>query len=109
MANYVNVFQLPTYSTNEIAGPFTITIEELTTSSGNTIVSAKRFDTSNPSDTGTSIAANVSILDTNRTKITDIWAGAESRLAGDYRIQVVAQDSTGTAQKQEYNGLITIV
>lgn len=107
MSTYVNLFQLPTYSASEIAGPFTVTVEELETTTGNTIVTAKRFDTTNQSDPGTDISTKVTI-GTNVVSIENIWASGDTPTAGSYRVQVVSQTADGT-QKQEINGLITIV
>lgn len=86
MANYVNLISLPTISANEIV-PMTVTVEELTTASGNTIVSAKRFDTTNSNDTGTDISAKVSIT-TNVVALANIWVNTDTPTAGSYRIQI---------------------
>ena len=106
MSTYINTISLPTISANEIV-PMTVTVEELTTATGNTIVTAKRFDTTNINDTGTDISSEVSIT-TNVVALANIWTNLDTPAAGSYRIQVISE-SADLTQKVEFNGLITVV
>ena len=100
---YVNELTLAPISTNEIV-PITITFEELDDVTTNAIVSVTRY---NSAGTGTAITTNASISG-NVVSLTDIWVLADTRTAGEYRIRVIARNSTTTI-KCEANLIIEVL
>ena len=106
MASYVNEARISRLSTVEIE-PFTIQFDDLDDSAVNVLVSAKRFNTATASDAGTDISTKVSISG-NEVSVVNIWLGADTPAAGNYRIQVVVRDPA-TLEKYEVNAYIEVV
>ena len=100
-----NKIVISALSVNE-ARPCTIVFENLP-SSGNVLVSAKRYDILNANDTGTDVSANVTI-NGNAVTLSTPWLDAEDPLEGEYGVQIIAASGDSTI-KQEKNYMYVIV
>lgn len=103
---FVNEIRVGRLSTVEIE-PITVQFDDLDDAAANVLVSARRFNTANSADAGTSITAKVTISG-NEVSIADIWLDSETEAAGDYRIQIVVCDP-GSTEKYEANVYVEVV
>ena len=106
--SYINQIKAPNIGVEEIV-PITITFEEIPVQSGNTVDECKRFDLSDPADTGVDISSNASVISgTNQMVVSNIWLDTDTPAVGKYRLQARMRDGTGTVQEQEANIIIKV-
>lgn len=91
---YINEIYVPQISVSEVV-PQVVEMKDLDDTLTNVVVSAKRYDTTNSSDTGTDVSSKVSISG-NQVTVSNIWGGAETPAAGSYRVCVKLRNPSST-------------
>lgn len=104
--SYVNPFVLPTISTNEII-PLEVTFTDFP-SSGNTVITALRFNIANPTDLGMSVTSVVTIS-ANVVTVANLWISGDTPVVGQYRIQLVVGNGQTPVTQLEINLLYTVI
>lgn len=107
----INVHRVPDISIAEIqpvsVTQRTFTAEEITAT---LIVEwAKRFDLSDPDDTGDDVATLVSIPNASAVvTVADLWKSGEAREAGQYVLKFLVKNQ-GATRKEETNLIYQVV
>ena len=104
---YTNEFWVESVTIAELTGySQDIQFRDLDGTLTNTLTTLKRYDTSNPADTGTDISSKGSIA-TNVLTLSGLFTNVETPAAGTYRIDMVVTGQGGSPVR-ERNMLVTV-